>query len=392
MATRSGGPSSSRYVSVAGILAIARNADEAQISVIVSSRVSKSAGVGVLVLLASIVMGLLPVQLAVAASAAGSGVASQQAVYQGLLAGEPRPAGRQNAAFAYDPRLREFVLFGGQSATTVLGDTWIRRHASWIRLHPARAPSARTGAALVYDRATRQLLLFGGSSKPAFGGGFSNQTWIWTGTTWRQLHPAASPRPRHAADMIYDAATHEVILFGGFGGVYLDDTWSWNGTTWHRLHPSNSPSPRDTEALVYDPASKMAILYGGFSLATGRLTDTWSWNGRTWLHLRPATSPGRVSVGWQAAFDAASRQVLLFGGDTDSGPPGNGTWKWNGSTWVQLDPALSPPGRGGGTMTYDSTSKRLYLFGGFTNAAMTKFPRTTWRWNGKTWHPAARQP
>src|SRR5215472_1801123 len=122
--------------------------------VIASSRVSNSAGAGVLAGLAGIAIAWMPVQPAAAAPAVRAATARQDSGYQGLRAGEPRPSGRQNAAFAFDPRLREYVLFGGQTASAVLGDTWIRRHDAWIRLHPAHALSARTGAALVYDRAT----------------------------------------------------------------------------------------------------------------------------------------------------------------------------------------------------------------------------------------------
>ena len=77
------------------------------------------------------------------------------------------------------------------------------------------------------------MLLFGGSLRPGTKDGFLGDTWVWTGRTWSLLHPAASPSARHNADMIYDAATKKVILFGGYDGSYLGDTWSWNGKTWH---------------------------------------------------------------------------------------------------------------------------------------------------------------
>ena len=309
-----------------------------ELNMIASSFTSKIAGAGTIVLLASAMMGWVAAPPAAAARAASkAAVASQLVASRGSKATGIRPPGRENESFAFDPRHDDFVMFGGDNHTTVFGGTWILHGTTWAQVHLAHAPSARTGAALVYDPATRQLLLFGGSSKPAFGGGFSNQTWVWTGTTWCQLHPATSPSPRHNADMIYNAATHDVILFGGYGGSYLNDTWSWNGSTW--------------------------------------------------TQLTPATSPGRTSVGWQAAYDAASGQVLLFGGDTDSPlPPAGGTWTWNGTTWTQLIPALNPPGLGSGAMTYDSTSKQVFLFGGFADAAGTVYPNDTWTWNGSIWN------
>jgi hypothetical protein len=297
------------------------------------------------------------------------------------------PPGRQWASFAYDPQHHELVLFGGNSSSTVFGDTWTRQRGLWKQRHPARSPSARTGAAMAYDAATGQLLLFGGSARPGTGGGFDGQTWIWTGHTWRRLHPATSPPARHNADMIYDAASQDVILFGGYDGHYLGDTWAWTGTTWTQLSPATSPSPRDSESLVYDPASQTAIMYGGFNSEASRLSDTWSWNGTTWTQLSPATTPGVITFAWQAGYDASSQQVLLFGGDPGNGrPPHNGTWAWTGATWAQLSPAAAPRGRTYGSLAYDGASQQPVLFGGSANGRETVYPHTIWTWDGSTWH------
>jgi hypothetical protein len=297
----------------------------------------------------------------------------------------PRPPGRRWASFAYDPPRHELVLFGGESLNSVYGDTWIRKEGMWTEEQPAHSPTAREGSALVYDTATRQLLLFGGYS-PAFPHhrGYMNGTWVWNGATWRRLNPASSPSPRHNADMVYDAATRDVILFGGYDGHYLGDTWSWNGTTWTRLSPAASPSRRDSESLAYDAQTQTAIMFGGFN--DTRLSDTWSWNGTTWTELSPAASPGVITTAWMTAYDAATQQLLLFGGDPgDAQPPANGTWVWTGTTWTQLSPALSPRGRVYGTMTYDSADHHVVLFGGAVNGSESKDPNTTWVWTGSTW-------
>ena len=116
--------------------------------------------------------------------------------------------------------------------------------------------------------------------------------------------------------MAYDAATKTVILFAGFHGTgYWDDTWSWNGTTWTQLNPATSPSGRDSAAFVYDPATSQMILFGGFRGTGFAPGDTWSWNGTTWTQLSPAHSPGIDVFARQAAYDTASNQVLVFGGD-----------------------------------------------------------------------------
>ena len=139
-------------------------------------------------------------------------------------------------------------------------------------------PAGRVWTSWADDPATGQVVLFGGDQAYRTSGpdDVIGSTWTWDGTSWTQLHPATSPPARHNADLIYDAASNEVILFGGYDGHYLNDTWAWDGTTWTQLHPATSPPPRDTHSLVYDPASQTAILfepacYGG-SPDDGRCT------------------------------------------------------------------------------------------------------------------------
>jgi hypothetical protein len=93
-----------------------------------------------------------------------------------------------------------------------------------------------------------------------------------------------------------------------------------------------------------------------------------------------------VTVGWQAAYDAASGQVLLFGGDPGfSRRPQNLTWEWTGTNWTLLSPAKSPLRREYGSMTYDALNQRIVLFGGASNGTQTKESSSTRLWNGSTW-------
>jgi hypothetical protein len=361
--------------------------------VIISKLAARLARAGITAVLASAVLGWAPNLPTTAARAAALTPASQPAARDTLPLADIQPPGRAWPSFAYDRAQHELVLFGGDNGSTVFGDTWTQKDGTWIRQHPAQSPSPRTGAAMVYDAATRQLLLFGGSRLIGTAGGFYGDTWIWTGCTWRILHPATSPPARHNADMIYDAATRNVVLFGGYDGQYLGDTWTWNGTTWTQQDTPTAPAPRDTGSFAYDSATGTGVLYGGFNGATV-FTDTWSWNGTTWTQLTPATSPGPVQAGWQMADDTATGQVLLFGGHLQqSNTNASATWEWNGTTWTQLSPVTSPHGRGHGSMTYNSATQRIVLFGGQGPLENT-YPATTWEWNGTTWGsgPPATEP
>ena len=74
----------------------------------------------------------------------------------------------------------------------------------------------------------RTVVLFGGANNSR---GELDSTWTWGGSTWAKQNPAAHPSARASAAMAYDAATGNVVLFGGVGvagdSVPFGDTWIW---------------------------------------------------------------------------------------------------------------------------------------------------------------------
>lgn len=54
--------------------------------------------------------------------------------------------------------------------------------------------------------------------------------------------------------------------------------------------------------------------------------------------------PDQARRGTAAGRDSsATGQLILFGGGAQNAVYFNDTWTWNGSNWVQLHPATSPP-------------------------------------------------
>ena len=202
-----------------------------------------------------------------------------------------------------------------------------------------------------YDPASKQLVLFGGYHHDP-----TNQTWVWAGSDWNQLHPATSPPPRRNAAMTFDHNTNQLILYGGSGtnNVGLSDTWAWNGTTWQELHPEHSPGRRSGSLMGYDAHTNQLVLYGGFD-DDYPLGDTWIWNGTDWKDAH-ATNP-RDNSG-EMAYDAANNELTLFGSD------GEVINTWNGSDWVEHHPAGHPYGRNRGTMSYDPQIGQVVLVTG----------------------------
>lgn len=156
------------------------------------------------------------------------------------------PNGRLNASFVYDDRRGRVVLFGGQTRSSTVGETfndvWDWDGASGrfvnrtIPLSPDLQPQKTTGHAAAYDPVRGRMVTFGVSSLQApFG---SEQTWEWNGDdgTWsrravRSAHPSSRERP----GMAYDASRQRMVLFGGTPVIYpIDDqalqTWEYDGS------------------------------------------------------------------------------------------------------------------------------------------------------------------
>jgi hypothetical protein len=237
---------------------------------------------------------------------------------------------------------------------------------------------------MAYDAATGNVVLFGGTHKI----GPSNYlagTWVWDGSTWTRQHPTASPPARFGASMAYDAATGTVVLFGGENrrARVPRDTWVWDGSTWTQQHPATSPRGRIYPAMAYDAATGNVVMFGG-ETATGQLLhDTWVWDGSTWTQQAPATSPP-ARMGASMAYDAATSNVVMFSG-YNSRFALSGTWVWDGSTWTKQAPATSPAARWGASMAYDVATSDVVLFGGFDPVTGTKDFGDTWVWDGSTW-------
>ncbi len=192
----------------------------------------------------------------------------------------------------------------------------------------------------------------------------------WPGTHWTKLSPSTSPSPRYNAEMAYDPATGQMILYGGDAcpaagpSMSCSDTWDWNGTTWSELFPPSYPVQL-TGSLAYDGATRQLVLFGQYPISGEEASATWVWTGATWTEI-PAL-PGHPEPGGSAmAYDQTTRQLLLFGATNAYGYEtyGNQTWAWDGSEWTQLAPATSPAVRIGESMAFDPATNQLLLFGG----------------------------
>ena len=198
------------------------------------------------------------------------------------------------------------------------------------------------------------------------------------------------PSARCCSGFAYDGATQSTVLFGGAAGSSIyGDTWTWRGG-WFQMSPATSPSRRNGPGMAFDGAAGNIVLFGGSTtapLGTGSsLGDTWTWDGTTWTQQFPPVSPPART--WTSmAYVPATKTVVLFGGNNLAGGDGpfSDTWTWDGTakTWTQQNPANHPSARGSIQLVYDQATSTVVLFGGVT----TDFTNLndTWTWNGTNW-------
>lgn len=301
---------------------------------------------------------------------------------------------------ATDPLGRGVMLFGGRSnpayegTPVFLSDTWLWADGRWTRQQPQTNPSPRGEAAVALDPIRRQVVLFGGRTD--FGNTASpllGDTWTWDGAIWVKVAPTHQPESRSAASMAFDPRSGTLVMFGGSGDHgLLTDVWSWTGDDWQQIRTSVSPpvgatlvgnpaggvvtvgscamtrtdnhaylyqdsnftaSPMEVDAAVfkrcrsataYDPAARVTLIFGGtFGFEDGpfigptsdRNADTMTFNGAQWHNATLSGGPaGRQ--GSKAAYDPASEQVVLFGGDAgDVGRDMADTWTWDPRGWTR---------------------------------------------------------
>jgi len=147
--------------------------------------------------------------------------------------------------------------------------------------------------------------------------------------------------------------------------------------------------------MAYDPATKQLVLFGG-DTSDGLVADTWVWTGSDWTEQSPPSAPSDRSAA-AMAYDPAAKQLVLFGGDTSNGLVGD-TWVWSGRTWAAQATSAEPSPRAATALAYDAGIHGLLLFGGQDEGAgQLQFLSDTWEWTGNTWakrtpsaHPSAR--
>jgi hypothetical protein len=242
---------------------------------------------------------------------------------------------QQNSVIAYDPATKQLVVYSDDG-------TWTWNGSQWTAQHPTQMPSLYLPC-MATDTATGELVLFGGDLSVA-PGEMTAQTWTWRDGTWLQLPVGESQSPPPSGcSMAYDGAHQNLVLVtaiwdaGEIDGEFEGDAWTFDGTTWtQRESPNNVTGPVDFSTLTYDPAYGQVMTFGGrvyTNTSITSVTNPWSWNGSSWqpVTLSPAPPARELAA---SAYDAATGQLVLFGGASETTSGAVIDAKALGDTWV----------------------------------------------------------
>jgi hypothetical protein len=234
------------------------------------------------------------------------------------------------------------VVFGGALGfpTPCTNDVWVLDHANgfggpsnWTPLIPiGAAPAPRTGHAAAYDPGTNRMVIFGGSD---CAGGYLLDVWVLTNANgldgtpaWTQISPSGNPPPgRGWMASAYNSSLNSLVIYGGSNGTGIADVWvlsGANGNTgaaaWDRSSPQGTaPAPRYGPASAYDAVNDILMVYGGYT-AQGVVGDIWTLTQAigsekpTWTLRAPANHSGPPYYLHTAIYDAASEELVTFGG------------------------------------------------------------------------------
>jgi hypothetical protein len=131
------------------------------------------------------------------------------------------------------------------------------------------------------------------------------------------------------------------------------------------------PPARTNPQIAYDSKTATLLLFGGFGFY-GDLNDTWVWNGTTWIQQHPAISPpssfsiegNALSLsGTSMTYNNATHQIVLMlsASDNDSGDHKTQlSWTWDGKTWTRQ--AIQNPGADQAILTYDAAQQTILEF------------------------------
>jgi hypothetical protein len=129
---------------------------------------------------------------------------------------------------------------------------------------------------------------------------------------------------------------------------------------WIDKSPTTAPAARSDVEMVYDSANEVVVLFGG----GGYWIQRWNWFGDTWIYsietntwtnMNPTVSPS-PRHGIAMAYDSSNKKVVMYGDDATWTYTETWTYDVSTNTWTNMNPATSPPEAAPSSLEYDSVN------------------------------------
>jgi hypothetical protein len=280
--------------------------------------------------------------------------------------------------FAYDAGHRQVVLLNFRS------QTWLWSNDHWVQAHPPVAPPKRTGAAVAWDPAMREVLLFGGQASDQ---ALLEDTWAWNGSSWREIRSAGlTPPASPMISMAYDEELRAMVLVES--DIHFEapiQLWIWDGVLWRPRSVSGGPTS-PVAAIGFDPRTRTMIAMAGECSGFECRSQTWSWDGASWHQLRPANEPSFAFYSMALVPDPISGRLLLVTVSSNAlGPAPTETWTWDGRDWVGLQ-LIGQPGADVKIVAAhgDTVEGTVFAFQDLSRD-FTTLRINAWEWTGNAW-------
>ncbi len=273
--------------------------------------------------------------------------------WEQIVAENAGPPASEDHTAIYDPLGHRMIIYGGENGTTT-NHTWAFDFETklWRDITAPNAP-AREDHSAIYESRHHRMIIFGGRHNDGENDYINlHEVWAldldphsprfekWQNLTINEKHPLG--RSDHA--VVYDSLKNRMIIFAGWDKEkkeYLKDTWAFyfedsTGARpyWRQIKTKFShPHERRHAAGVYDASHNCFIVFGGFG-DEGYLNDVWALNLNTdiWVNITPGPQP---RLDHQVVYDAASKRLLLYGGDARMTRKFHDVWE------LQIDPQIS---------------------------------------------------
>jgi hypothetical protein len=146
------------------------------------------------------------------------------------------------------------------------------------------------------------------------------------------------------------------------------------------MSPTVSPPPLGNHGSAYDSESDKTIIFAGRSCRScPGLAETWAYDFKenSWTNLSPEVHPSNRVTG-KMVYNSRVDRVMFFGGREFDGHSllmyygDTWTYEYNTNTWTEMNSPNPPPARFSHSLSYDSESDMVVMFGG--NLITTSLP------------------